>query len=110
MSTKESPALNALKSDNHVVILPTDKGRATVIMDNQDYDKLFVIKSGISSLFTAFEVEGKSANDGRILEILDTADDGVESRRLQIASVDRLRYKGSLKWNTVIHHRLKSIS
>uniref|UniRef100_A0A915J339 Uncharacterized protein n=1 Tax=Romanomermis culicivorax TaxID=13658 RepID=A0A915J339_ROMCU len=38
MSTKEICALKALKLDHSIVILPADKGRATVIMDNQDYD------------------------------------------------------------------------
>ena len=38
LTKEEVCALNALRKDNSVTILPADKGRCTVIFDKKDYD------------------------------------------------------------------------
>ena len=35
----ELKALKELASDEDILVLPTDKGRATIVMDRTDYDK-----------------------------------------------------------------------
>ena len=38
ISMAESQALKVLRNNADIVILPADKGRATVVLDNHDYD------------------------------------------------------------------------
>ena len=42
LSPEESKALKELKNNESIMILPADKGRATVIMDKDDYDRKMV--------------------------------------------------------------------
>ena len=37
MSYRQRSGLCALKNDSNIVIVPTDKGRATVVIDKEDY-------------------------------------------------------------------------
>ena len=38
MSFKQRSAVRALRNDSNIVIVPADKGKATVVMDRMDYD------------------------------------------------------------------------
>ena len=38
MSYRQRSAVHALRDDPNIVIVPADKGKATVVMDRQDYD------------------------------------------------------------------------
>lgn len=42
LSTDEMNAIKTLRSDDAIIILPADKGRATVLMDKTDYDKKMI--------------------------------------------------------------------
>ena len=44
LSPEESKALKELKNNESIMILPADKGRATVIMDRTDYDRKMISK------------------------------------------------------------------
>ena len=39
LSPEQKEALNRLRNDKSIVILPADKGRFTVVMDLEEYDK-----------------------------------------------------------------------
>ena len=39
LSSEEEEALKRLQSDKSIIILPADKGRSTVVMDSEEYDK-----------------------------------------------------------------------
>jgi hypothetical protein len=60
LSLTENRALKSLKQDNSIVIVPADKGRATVVMDKEEYNDK--IRSHLSDLETYVEVENNPTN------------------------------------------------
>ena len=56
ISMAESQALKVLRNNADIVILPADKGRATVVLDKHDYDDKL---TGLLSHVSTYNVLGK---------------------------------------------------
>ena len=70
ISKGERTALTKLKKDDTIIILPADKGRATVIMDTEDYNKKIEEQLGDTNTYTPLAKDPSNKYKNKLINIL----------------------------------------
>ena len=76
---KEAPALKDLAKDDSILVLPADKGKATVVMDRADYDAKMELMLNDESAYQPLKKDPTTSLEKKM-----------NARLLQLSQMDRL--------------------
>ena len=82
ISKGERVALQTLKKDNSIIILPADKGRATVIMNTAEYREKMTHMVGDTNTYTRLSKDPTHKYNNRMINILSFSSRSIAFRNI----------------------------